>query len=238
MKKVDSKRATVFIVVFATLATIVNSLQTGTPREKAAVHFGPLLRNKPQVITELPVRNEVAVKKAAQDEAEEQAKFISRYLNLSPARKPNAKTIAVVAVTEDGTLNRSVNNAIVNRLNASSAESTSSLFKLEFVSDGLFSKLFSGSSDIISKLKLGDLTDSILLARQNVHYTENVSLQNVLTASMQLEFMILPVAAPDQARTWTLTVVGPGFDKKTARINAEERLIKQIQEDPRMSLNQ
>jgi hypothetical protein len=47
----------------------------------------------------------------------------------------------------------------------------------------------------------------------------------------------MPVSGQSESKTWTFTSNGPGFTKDIARGAAEERLIKQIAANTKMSLN-
>jgi hypothetical protein len=61
-------------------------------------------------------------------------------------------------------------------------------------------------------------------------------LENVITASMELELTAFPLDASAEPRTWTFRAPGPGFKQGDARAMAEERIIKQIVSDTKMSL--
>jgi len=136
-----------------------------------------------------------------------------------------------------GKFNPAVSGAISARFKPEGAGIVPALFTPEFVSDVLFAKAFDDPSPILKKLELANSTDFLLLARQQVQYSQDPSLENVMTANLRLEVMMLPVAAPDQPEAWTLSATGAGFTQKDARSLAEERLIKQIAKDPKMSLN-
>lgn len=181
-----------------------------------------------------------ASRKAAEIAAAEHTKLLERYLNPGTyTRKAGTKTVAIVAVSEDGKFNRAVSAGIVSRLKGDSIEILPSLFTAEFVSDGLFSRTCNDSRQITKALDLVKFLDVLLLIRQRVGYSSNnASLQNVITANMQLEVMISAVGAPDQSQAWTLTANGAGFTRNDARQLAEERLLKQIAKDPRLSLTQ
>jgi hypothetical protein len=75
-----------------------------------------------------------------------------------------------------------------------------------------------------------------VLAHLDVQYTKNAALENVITATMQLSVAVMPVSGQGTGNTWTFTAAGPGFTKEVARQAAEERLIKQIATDIKMSL--
>jgi len=137
----------------------------------------------------------------------------------------------------DGKLNGAVSTALAIYFKDEPVELLSSFFKPEFVSDKLFTEVFNGSTDVLHKLELANSLDALLLARQTVRYSTNRSLENVITANMRLEVTVLQVAGTVQSKTWTFTANGAGFKPGDARSLAEERLIKQIGSDTKMSLN-
>ena len=75
-----------------------------------------------------------------------------------------------------------------------------------------------------------------MLAREDVQYAQNAALENVITATIRLVVTAVPVSGQGAPVTWTFTAYGPGFTKEIARTAAEERLIKQIASDTKLSL--
>ncbi len=126
--------------------------------------------------------------------------------------------------------------ALVSRFKNEPVEIVSSLFKPAFVADGLFQEAFNGSGDPFDKLDLKNSLVGAVLARQEVDYTQNAALENVISVTMQLKVAVVPVSGQGIGKTWTFTASGPGFTKEVARQAAEDRLIKQITADTNMSL--
>ena len=54
---------------------------------------------------------------------------------------------------------------------------------------------------------------------------------------MQIEIAFLSLAADTENQRWTLTANGAGFTQKDARLQAEERLTKQIANSTNMVLS-
>ena len=237
MSGINPKRVTVFVCVMAVIAIFIYTAQSVREQQKAAT-----VARRQQAM-----ENEATARKAAQDAVAEQAKavqdaaakhaqFLARYVNTSFSRTPGSKTIAVAIVSEDGKLNRAVSAALESRFQREPARILSPFFKPEFVSDGLFNDAFTGAGEVFNKLELAKSLDGVVLAQQNVQYTQNTALENVITATMQLKVAVMPVSGPGDGKTWTFTAYGPGFTKEVARQAAEERLIKQIATDTNMSL--
>jgi hypothetical protein len=247
MKRIETGKAWGFVGTLSFIALLINSR-----------FAGPVISDstQPQFLPQPPQQRVEAEKiratqkdaedaatasrKTAENAAVEHTKLLERYLNPGTyARKSGVKTVAIAAVSEHGKFNRAVNAGIASRLKTDSIEILPSLFTSEFVSDGVFSRACNDSSQITKALDLVKFLDVLLLTRQRVGYSTNgASLQNVITANMQLEVMISAVGAPNQPQAWTLTANGAGFTPNGARQLAEERLLKQIAKDPRMSLSQ
>jgi hypothetical protein len=183
------------------------------------------------------VAAEQAAELAAQQAAAEHARYLARYTDNSFTRKPGTKTIAVAVATENATWNSDMSGALVSRFKNDPVQLLSSFFKPAFVSDGLFNNAFDNSIALFNKLELSKSLDGLLLARERVRYTTNPSLENVITASMELDVTTLPIGSQAEKRTWTFTAAGAGFTQENARQQAEERLIKQIANDTKMTLN-
>jgi hypothetical protein len=180
---------------------------------------------------------EMARARAAQEAALKHAQFLARYLNAGLPPKRDMRTVAIVVATEDKVLNRAVTEALARHFKTGNVEIYSSFFNPVFVSDSLFDDLLAGSGDILNTLELAKSLDELLLARQEVRYTSNPSLENVVTVTMKLNVVALPIAGNDDPKKWTFTAVGSGFKQQDARTMAEERLIKQIDTDTNMTLN-
>jgi len=209
MNKIDPKQAAVFIVVLLGIALLINSTQGFTAH-------GWFWRSSGSTQTE-------QINAAAQ-----QAQFQARYLIGGFPSKTNNDNIAVVVATEDGRLNFSLTAAMATRFHTEAVHVLHPFFKAEFVSDGRFNEAFRGSSELFNKLCLTNSIDELVLARQNVQYSEDASLNNLVTATMTLDVIAVPVSGQSDSKTWTFTAYGPGFTKEVARGAAEERLIKQI----------
>jgi len=171
----------------------------------------------------------------SQEAAAKQAQFLAQYVNSDYSRTPGLKTVALVIISEDGKLNRSLNEAFVSRFKPDSAQILTSVFRPKFVSDGLFDKALNDSSDIIAQLELSKSLDMLLLGREDVKYSTDSSLENVVSANMRLEITAISVKS-GVSQSWTFTASGSGFREAESRQMAEERLIKQISRDTKMSL--
>lgn len=183
-------------------------------------------------------QREAAAAQAAQQAAAEHARYLARYTDTSFTRQPGRKTIAIVVASENASGDDAVRDALVSHFKNEPVQLVSLFFTPAFVSDGLFNNAFADSNDLFNRLELSKSLDGLLLAREKVQYVTNPSsLDNVLTASMELDVITLTIGSHVPGQTWTFTSSGAGFKKTDARAQAEERIIKQIANDTKMSLN-
>jgi hypothetical protein len=176
-------------------------------------------------------------RKASKDAADEKANLKARYLNAGFTRQQGIKTIAVAVASEDKKLNHTIGNALADHFNTNTIAARTSVFRPEFVSDGRVGEAIDGSGQPLGNLDAPQNVDALLFARQDVQYSTNSSLQNVISAHMQIEIAFLSLASDTENQRWTLTADGAGFTQKDARLQAEERLIKQIANSTNMVLS-
>jgi hypothetical protein len=222
MNSIDSKQAAIFIAVFSVIALLVNSTQG----------FG-----KAWKATSAPVTILTATEQASQIAGAEHAQYVARYLNGVFNKKVGSKSVAIITDTEDGKSDSALTAALVSRFRTASVQIYPSFFTGEFISDGLFKDALAGSSELFRKLDLANALDVLVLAQEDVVYSQNATLDNVTTATLQLKITVVPVSGKATGNTWAFTAYGPGFTKEVARKAAEERIIKQIASDTKMSLD-
>ena len=260
MSGINPKRVTVFVCVMAVIAIFIHGAQSVREQQKAvavaqqrqAMENEAAARKATQdaaakqakadrdaAMEQAKAAQDAAIARAnaIQEEAERHDQFLAQYLNVSLPQKTGNKTVAIAVASENGTLNRAVADAIADRFKKEPVQIISSLFKPTFVADGMFQEILNGSGGPFARLGLANSLDGVVLARQDVHYAQNPSLQNVISATMQLKVAVVPVSGQSDGKAWTFTAYGPGFTKEVARQAAEERLIKQITTDTNMSLD-
>lgn len=181
---------------------------------------------------------DAAAQKAAQNAADEHDRFVAQYENTNIIKTPGIEMIAVACATENGTMNPAMSAALINRFKTNNVELVSSFFRPTLITEGMFDSVYNGSGDTFKKLDLAKYVDGLLLARQQVEYSTNASLDNVITANMRLEVASLAISGQIQNQGWTFTANGAAFRPAEARMQAEERILKQIAANPTMSLTQ
>ncbi|MGA9450689.1 MAG: hypothetical protein WBW41_05005 [Verrucomicrobiia bacterium] len=237
--RINLGRTILFICALACIAAVLYAWQYHRDQQKAAV----IAAQQRKIEEDATARKEAEAKeqaalKAEQEAASEHANFIAQYENTNFSRTPNVELIAVACAAEDRTMNQAVSTALVSRFKGQNVELTSSFFKPTLVTEGLFDDVIKGSGETFTKLDLAKYLDGLLLARQDVRYSTNADLNNVVTADMHLQVVTLPVSGQIESKAWTLAAKGTGFNPADARMQAEERIVKQIADDATMSLSQ
>ncbi len=232
MNKIDPKRSAIFIGVFSGIALLLGE---GTPRSN--VGFSPRYSAPPAVEQhEIKVQPSFELPKENNTAALEHARYLDRYLNSN--QRLGSKMLIIASVSEDGKIDRGLNAALTRRFKNDFPEIASGFFNPEFFSDGLFNQMFDNPDAIIKKLELANRAYAVLLAREKVDYTSDPALENVMSAHLNLEIVAFRVGENGQSDSWNFGANGAGFKRAEARSLAQERLIKQISSDTKMSIGQ
>lgn len=246
MNRINPKQAIALICVLLAIVVVIHNEQNRRERQKEATIAEQQRKTEETVAAqkaaqkqqELQKQQEAAAQKAAEDAANAHAEFLARFTNTNFTRNPGIETVAVAVADESGTMNHTVGAALVNRFKSERLNLTDAFFKPALVSGGLFNDAFNGSNDLFNKLELAKYLDALLLARQDIQYSTNATLGNIVTANMHLEIVALPVAGQIQNQAWKFMATGAGTGPTEAREQAEQRTIKQISTDTNMSLVQ
>lgn len=169
---------------------------------------------------------------AANDQAGEHNRFVAKYVNPGFVRKPGVKTMAMVVSSERERLNRATEAALTAHFKPASVELLPSFFTPEFTTDGLFGQAFVDAGPISQKLELSKSLDLLLLVDYEVQYTTNESLNNVITADIELNVALVKIGSTEPNQVWRYTAKGAGFSIVDSRGMAEERLLKQFIIEP------
>lgn len=159
-------------------------------------------------------------------------------VNTNIVREAGQEMIAVACASENGAMNSAISDALVAHFARERIKFVSSFFRPTMITDGTFNAVFNGSKAAFDKMELEKTLDGLLLAKQGVQYSKNEALDGVITATMHLQIVTLSVTAQIESQSWTLSAKGTGFNNADARMQAEERIIKQIKDDTKMSLSQ
>lgn len=215
-------------------STQVETERHSAPRTQLRIP-PPFFGSEPTVETSVPKVVEKSPEELAAEKAAELARYKARYMHSGLSRQTGRPTIAIAAVSGDGTWNFALVNTLAGLFDSAAVKVESNPFTPQFVSDGLFGEVFNGSLAPVNTLELEKVMDTLFLARETVEYSTDSSLENVITASLTVELreMRLPFRSPIQ--TWKFATSGAGFRESDARTMAEERLTKKIKTDTNLA---
>lgn len=232
MKGIASHKLWAFIGLHVVLAILINSYCRDFSRSFAPVPDRAEHRAeyRPHIPAPEPLPDPVELARKAKQEAERQRQlYLAQYLNEGiPKRKAGANTFAIVAASENGSLDFKLATAFAERLKQGTTEIRSSLFKPPFIGHGLFDRSWNDPAEVFRLLELTNWVDGVLFARTRLHYSTNKDLENVITAAMQMDVFLAPVIEPITSQSFTFSASGAGFNLMAAKSMAEERLLKQI----------
>lgn len=235
MKGIASNKVWAFVGAHVLIAILINSYLAGMVNHSLTRSRFESVPSSLLSQQTTPDPAELA-RRAKEDSARQHQEYLARHLNPGVySRKSGTRTIAIVVVSEYGNFNPPVATAFANRVKGDSIEILPSLFTLQFVMDGLFDQTWNTSAHTFKALDLPNFLDAVMFARQRVQYSTNTSLENVITANMQMDVLFAPVVANQLPQAWTFSANGAGFHLHDARTLAEERLIKQVANDPRLA---
>lgn len=213
MNRIPFARKIMFVCFMACIAAVIYFLKIQWDKQQAA-------------------QQQVAATATAEKE-----KFFG-YVNTNIVRKSGEEMIAVVCASETGTMNSAIGDALATRFKRDHVKFVSSFFRPTMITDGSFDAVFTGSKEAFKKMELEKSLDGLLLAKQDVAYSKNDALDGVITALMHVQIVTLPVTGQIESQSWTLSAKGTGFNNADARMQAEERIINQINASTNMVLSQ
>lgn len=251
MNRLNLQRVLLFIGVMAIIGVLLyrgetqrekhKQEQTDQQEAKVAEQEAKVAEEKRKLEEESAAKQRQVAKEAAEQQhqlrmATEHKQFVNQYVNTNFTRTPGRPLVAVMAADETKRMNHALSAALITRFKGEPAQLVDSFFKPPLVTDDLFNDVFNGSTALFNKLEITNSVDALLLARQSVEYSINAELNNVITANMRVEIVTLPVAGQVESQGWSLIANGAGFRRPEARMQAEERIIKQIMDKPDMKL--
>lgn len=253
MNRITPARAIVFACLLAAIAAVIIFFKVSHDQRLAAE-----LEQKAEIHKQQTEQRQQEAERQRQEQAErqkeeaeklaeqqraaaaakaEREKFLG-YVNTNIVRNPGEEMIAVACESESGAMNSAISDALATHFKCDHVKFVSSFFRPTMITDGAFDTLFIGSKESFKKMELEKSLDGLLLAKQDVEYAKNDALDGVITADMHVQVETLPVTGQVESQTWTLAAKGTGFSNADARMQAEERIIHQINANTNMALSQ
>ena len=242
MNKIPYGREILFGCVMALIAAGIYFIKTSHDNKKAArlqqeAAQQQKIAEQQQQEAERQKQQQAELQRAAAAVAAEKEKFLG-FVNTNIVRNSGEEMIAVACASETGTMNSAIGDALATHFKRDHVKFVSSFFRPTMITDGSFDAVFTGSKEAFKKMELEKSLDGLLLAKQDVQYAKNDALDGVITADMHVQIVTLPVTGQIESQSWTLSAKGTGFNNADARMQAEERIIHQINANTNMALSQ
>lgn len=174
---------------------------------------------------------EEMAKRAQENNAQERENFLNRYLlNRSFTNRHESHEVAVLTIDEGNKVSHDITQKFASLLKAKGFNVTASLFTIQFISDGIFEKIFNRDTGEAKKLELIKHADYIILGKKKVTFTENPDMQSMITARAVVEIHIISAKTGVIEDSFSISEVGAGFSKSTSEGLATKRIIKKLSE--------
>jgi hypothetical protein len=150
--------------------------------------------------------------------------YFSRYV------VPQTNRFSVGIIVQDEALqpNSNLSVSVVQSLATNHVSASASLLQSSFITDGLLTNAMINPQAVIPSLHLQTNIHVLFLGKQSVAYTTNSALDDLVTATMQCQFIGVVLPSLELLSSETLQTVGAGFSIVESRAAAEERLAKQL----------
>lgn len=247
MKPVEPWKAIVFVGTLTTVAITINYVfgnlirppppetRTYAPAQPTVTFTSAPTRPNPLVV---PVERHIQTRSEIEAEHAriEHERFLAKYREPGISRDSGKQLIAVAACSDDRNQSHAIATALAQKFRSSDVRIDTSVFTADFFADGLFVRAFEDPLAMCGKLDLYDVLSGVVLGRETIEYSQDPSLENVISAHVRLEVLAFSFASRDP-KSWTFSANGAGFKRTEAIQLAEERLTRQIEHETKISLN-
>lgn len=231
----ENQKRLIFITALVIIAAFINTWFL--TRDYPVPVVQPSTKEVEQQKAQADLAAKEAAERVAQNAKAEHDKYLARYIDNTFIKTAGKKCVAILVVSDSGNASNSFKDDLRNHLDGNGIRFLPSFFNSPFITEGFFQNTFNGSSDPITKLDLQNFLDGMVLARQRVEFSKNSSaLANTITANVRLEVAIVSVGGGIQSQTRTFSGTGVAFSQADAQSLAEERIIKQINADTKLTL--
>ena len=185
------------------------------------------------LLKETEKQQEEERKRAAEQERirkeQEHEDLLNRYIaNRAVKNLPDSQEVAVLVIDDDRERQNLLNQEIIAVLKKNNFQPTTFLFTDQFISDGIFEKIFNGNFYDISQLELQSHCDHLIIGKVATSFLKNPDMMNMITAKLDLNLHV--ISAQTAAATDLIIVSGKGvgFSKETAKNKALKSIFEQI----------
>lgn len=150
-------------------------------------------------------------------------------LNDQFKNKKGSNEMAVLVINEDKSINADVSQKLATIYkNSKGYNTTTSLLSKQFVTDGLFEKVFTQEKFDFANESLKDYADYICLGNLKTE-TKSSEIDNTMTkATVTLEIKIVQTNNGAAINNFSKTMIGIGYSKQESLNNAIDNIINSL----------
>jgi hypothetical protein len=179
------------------------------------------------------IENEKGVNKMPDANKGPEQPDVSKYINNTELKnKEGSNEMAVMIVNDDNSINSGISQKVASVfLKNAGYSNTTSLLSRQFVTDGLFGRVFSGGGVDKSKYNFGDYTDYICLGKIEVETEQSDVRSDMIKVVINLELMVVRASNGGETDHLSIPVpynTGIGFSKQQAIEVATENIVKYL----------
>ena len=150
-------------------------------------------------------------------------------LNDSFKNKKGSNEMAVLIINADNSINADLSQKIAAIYkNGKGYNTTTSLLSTQFITDGLFIKVFNGEKFDFAKQKIKGYADFLCLGKLTTEITNSSVSTNMLEAALNLELKIVNTSNGAAINSFSKNKKGIGFSKQQAIEVATENIINDL----------
>lgn len=174
---------------------------------------------------QLSMAEEKKRKQGGIESAEARRHYVARYINTA-SRKATGKDLAIVLVDQAGNIDERNSEKIAARFRTKNYSVNTSLFKPQFVGDGIFARISSGEYSEIGKLGLSEFTDYVALGKRSITLKTSPELQGLVRAEIEFNLKVFSAKTGATEKAYLLSGVGAGFNESVAEAQAVEDALR------------
>lgn len=225
-------------IFFGSLILVASAVNVYFFRPAVASSYSPRVSEPKSSVSTPPVVIPPTPRPATQEDlAAKRQRFAAQFYNTSFSPKASETAVAIVVADENGKANLTVGKSLAAIFGTGDTKAMTWFFKTDFLSTGVFQEIFDGSNEFFEKLDLSKTLAAVVLGIESVNYTHTPSLENLITAHMDLKVVKISLTDHLDRTPWTYTATGAGFSESEARSKAEKQILEQLGSDKTLGLN-
>ncbi len=186
-----------------------------------------------EILAELMRKIEEAKQQAEaariEKEKKKQLQILDSYIDKSLVNQKDVREASLIILDENRQELPGIESLLNDSLRAMGII-PKSIFRKNFINEGIFENIFSGQTKKLVDLKVYEQTDYVILGKKKCSYEINQDLSGVITATLSLDLRVYSAKSGELIASTVFREVGAGFSQDEAEKRAIESLNEKISE--------